>query len=104
MQQVKKFKDLPWKDPSYEDPWYASYDAPEPRCQGHRIYVPKDTSIGSISASFVAAYKVGETHVNLKKWTGFTINIDFGEAAGQRISWPHLNLLPVDITKEETDA
>lgn len=94
MQAVKKFKDLPWKDPSYEDPWYASYDAVEPRCSGHRVYVPKDTSLGSIAAAFSAAYKVGETHVGLKEWSGFAVIMEMGESAGQTVGWPHIHLLP----------
>ena len=94
MQQIKKFKDLPWKDPSYEDPWYAGYDAPEPRCSGHRIYVPKDISLGSMAAAFTAAYKVGETKVGLREWSGFSVVMEIGESAGQEIGWPHIHLLP----------
>jgi diadenosine tetraphosphate (Ap4A) HIT family hydrolase len=94
MQPIKRFKDLPWTDPGYTDTWYASYDAPDPRCPGHRIYVPKDTSHGSVSCAFTAAYKVGETRVNLGDWTGFVIKMEFGESAGQEVGWPHLHLTP----------
>lgn len=94
MQAIKKFKELPWKDPTYEDPWYAGYDAAEPRSPGHRIYVPKDTSLGSISAAFTAAYKVGETRVGIQEWTGFTVVMEVGESAGQTIGWPHIHLIP----------
>jgi hypothetical protein len=104
MQAIKKFKDLPWKGPTYDDPWYAGYDAPEPRLPGHRIYVPKDTSLGSIAAAFTAAYKVGETRVGLKEWPGFTVSMDIGETAGQSVGWPYINLFPVFEKKEDTDV
>ena len=95
MQQFKKFKDLPWENPVYEDVWYSSYMAPEPLCKDHKIYVPKENTMGCISAAFVAAVKVGDAFVGSKQWSAFKIVMEIGENAGQTIGWPHLHLLPV---------
>lgn len=93
MDNIKKFKDVPWKDPTFEDIWYASYDTSE---TGHRIYVPKENTIGCIAAAFAAAYKVGETMVGLKQCHAFTVSMENGAAAGQTVGWPHIHLFAVN--------
>lgn len=95
LQTYKKYKDLPWTSPMFEDEWYASYMSKEPRVPEHRIYVPKDTSINCISAAFISACKVGDVMVGTNQWAGYKIIMETGEEAGQIIGWPHIHLLPV---------
>lgn len=92
---IKKFKDLPWENPLYEDVWYASFYAIEPRCRDHRVYIPKENTLGCISCAFSSAYKVGETFVGTNQWKGYSIIFENGEEAGQTIGWPIIHLLPI---------
>lgn len=94
MQQIKRFKDLSCPAFAYQDNWYASYDAPNPRTLGHKIFVPKENSLGFMNLAFNAAYKLGTTMVDMKRWSGFKLLVEYGESAGQTVGWPQIHLLP----------
>lgn len=96
MQQIKKFSELPWTNPTYDNPWYAGYDAPDPIIEGHRIYVPKEKTLGCITAAFGAAYQVGDTMAGIGQWAGFKLTMEIGQEAGQTVGWPYIHLIPVN--------
>lgn len=104
MQKVKRFKEVPLLNPTYEDIYYASYEARYPRCLGHKIFVPKENNTVSINHTFNSAYKFGTTHVEMGKWMAFELLIEHGEAAGAEFNWPHIHLLPVLDKKEENEG
>jgi diadenosine tetraphosphate (Ap4A) HIT family hydrolase len=94
MLEIKSFNEVPWKDISFENEWYSSFHAPVPISPGHLIYVPKDTQASSMAIALKAALEVGEFMVKSKKWDGFNLGINYGEAAGQNTNYPHAHLIP----------
>ena len=102
MKTYKKFKDIPLANPTYQDMWYASFDSPQPRTLGHKLFIPKETGSGFITMAFNAAYKYGTTMVDLKRWTGFKLLMEHGGIENQIFGWPHFHLLPVAKNEKET--
>jgi len=103
MKKVKRFKELPFYNPLYEDNYYSSYDARAPRVIGHRVFIPKENNTVSINHTFNSAYKFGTTHVEMKRWDGFKLLIEYEEAAGADFNWPMIHLLPVVINTEKEE-
>lgn len=101
MLKIKRFKDLPWLNPLFEDIYYCSYDARHPKTMGHRVFVPKDNSTVGINHTFNAAYKFGTTHVEMGRWKAFKLVMEHGEAAGAEFNWPHIHLLPIPHEPKE---
>ena len=95
MKTYKKFKEIPLTNPSFQDMYYASYDAPEPRCIGHKIFIPKEDATSFINTTFHCAYKYGTTMVDMKRWKGFKLVMEHGGIKGQIFGWPHFHLIPI---------
>jgi diadenosine tetraphosphate (Ap4A) HIT family hydrolase len=105
MIKVKRFKELQLSNPLYEDTYYCSYDAGQPRVLGHRVFIPKENTTVNLNHAFHSAYKFGTAQVEMNRWAGFKLLIEHGEAAGAEYNWPHIHLLPIpNKEKEETNA
>jgi hypothetical protein len=46
------------------------------------------------STNFSDAFKYGQEKVALGEWDGFNIGLNWGEAAGQTVMYPHIHLIP----------
>ena len=95
MLKIKNFEKLPFKDPVYQDVWYASFFPEKPRVVGHKVYVPKEQTTTCMNAAFEAAYRFGTMMQQTGTFKAFHVCIDHGEEAGQEIGWPIIHMLPV---------
>jgi len=43
---------------------------------------------------FEAAVQDGIERVHAGEWDGFNVGLNYGPAAGQTVSWPHVHLIP----------
>ncbi len=57
MLEVKKFKDVPWKDVVYDCVWYSVFKAENSKIEGHQIFVPKEDNMANVRESITAAYR-----------------------------------------------
>jgi diadenosine tetraphosphate (Ap4A) HIT family hydrolase len=56
--------------------------------------VPKYNTLGVLSDAFEDAVRYGRTMVEAGEWDGFNVGLNYGEAAGQSVNWPHVHLIP----------
>lgn len=84
----------PWDDVERDDYHVAVYRDRYPCTPGHLLFVPKYNSIDILREAFNDAFEHGKKKVDSKEWDGFNIGLNYGEAAGQTVSWPHIHLIP----------
>lgn len=66
-----------------------------PCTPGHRLYVPKDNDNPNWTVrAFEDALIDGIAMVEAGECDGFNIGINYGEAAGQSVMYPHVHLIP----------
>ena len=66
-----------------------------PCTPGHRLYVPKNNDNANwIVQAFEDALADGNWMVAQGECDGFNIGINFGEAAGQTVMYPHVHMIP----------
>jgi diadenosine tetraphosphate (Ap4A) HIT family hydrolase len=56
--------------------------------------VPKYSAVGVIEDCFADALRLGQEKVKTGEWDGFNIGMNWGEAAGQTVPYPHVHLIP----------
>jgi len=56
--------------------------------------VPKYSANGVIEDCFADALSLGQEKVKAGEWDGFNIGLNWGEAAGQTVPYPHVHLIP----------
>ena len=100
---MKAFEDLPedkdessapWTDILQEDFHVVVYRDKYPVTEGHLLFVPKYNTTHILSEAFNDAFRYGRARVNQGEWDGFNIGLNYGEAAGQTVPWPHVHLIP----------
>jgi diadenosine tetraphosphate (Ap4A) HIT family hydrolase len=84
----------PWRNPIREDFHVAVYKDKFPVTEGHLLFVPKYNSMGVLRDAFNDALEWGKGQVMCGEWDGFNIGMNYGEAAGQTVMWPHVHLIP----------
>jgi diadenosine tetraphosphate (Ap4A) HIT family hydrolase len=84
----------PWTDLVREDFHVAVYRDRYPCTPGHLLFVPKQNAIGVLRDAFDDAVSEGKRLINNGECDGFNIGLNYGEAAGQTVSWPHVHLIP----------
>jgi len=84
----------PWDDVVREDFHVMVYRDRYPVTEGHLLFVPRYTANGVIEDCFADALKWGQAQVQAGEWDGFNIGINWGEAAGQTVMYPHVHLIP----------
>jgi len=85
---------VPWKDVFREDFHVIIYRDKFPVSEGHLLFVPRYNSIYILNDAFEDAVRYGKDQVTNQVWDGFNIGINYGEAAGQTVMWPHVHLIP----------
>lgn len=66
-----------------------------PVTEGHMLFVPEDLNDMRLTfRCFERAYMYGKHKVDTGIWDGFNIGMNWGEAAGQTVEWPHVHLIP----------
>ena len=85
---------LPWTNCVDEDYHVKIFADAYPVTDGHLLFVPKYNSISVLCDAFEDAIRHGRAKVMAGEWDGFNIGLNYGEAAGQTVPWPHIHLIP----------
>jgi diadenosine tetraphosphate (Ap4A) HIT family hydrolase len=86
--------DAPWDNVVQDDFHVVVFKDKYPVTEGHLLFVPKYSAVGVIEDCFADALRLGQEKVNSGEWDGFNIGINWGEAAGQTVPYPHVHLIP----------
>lgn len=84
----------PWTEMVEEDFHVKVFRDLYPCTPGHLLFVPKYNTVGVLMDAIEDAVRFGQGQVDKKEWDGFNIGLNYGEAAGQTVSWPHIHLIP----------
>ena len=84
----------PWTEILSEDYHVRVFYDKYPVTPGHLLFVPKYNTIGVLTDAFEDAVRYGKKMVKMGQWDGFNIGMNYGEAAGQTVGWPHVHLIP----------
>lgn len=84
----------PWDDVVWEDFHIVVYRDRYPVAPGHLLFVPRYNTVSTINEAVYSAITQGNKMVNDNECDGFNIGINFGEAAGQTVMYPHVHLIP----------
>lgn len=84
----------PWTELISEDFHVAVFQDKYPCTPGHLLFVPKYNSTTILSQAFDDAIRHGKKKVADGDWDGFNVGLNYGEAAGQTVDWPHIHLIP----------
>jgi diadenosine tetraphosphate (Ap4A) HIT family hydrolase len=84
----------PWDDIVQDDFHVVVFRDKYPVTEGHLLFVPKYAADGVIDDCFADALKHGKKMVAEGEWDGFNIGLNWGEAAGQTVQYPHVHLIP----------
>lgn len=77
------------------DPLFTVYYDKYPVTEGHLLWVPTDKDdMKHILLCLERAWMHGKYRVDSGDWDGFNIGMNWGEAAGQTVEWPHVHLIP----------
>ena len=86
--------DTPWKNVVRGDFHVYVYKDSYPVTPGHMLFVPQYNTIGVLKDAFEDAFREGQKMVEAGEWDGFNVGLNYGEAAGQTVNWPHIHLIP----------
>jgi diadenosine tetraphosphate (Ap4A) HIT family hydrolase len=86
--------EAPWNDSVRQDFHVAVFRDRYPVTDGHLLFVPKYNAVGVLKDAFEDAFNHGKEQVDNGTWDGFNIGLNYGKAAGQTVSWPHIHLIP----------
>jgi ATP adenylyltransferase len=86
--------EAPWNDTVRQDFHVAVFRDRYPCTPGHLLFVPKYNSVGILNQAFEDAVREGQKLVEQGICDGFNIGLNYGEAAGQTVPWPHIHLIP----------
>ena len=84
----------PWTEIEYRTKTFWVFKDAYAVTEGHLLFVPTETKMENLHECFKAAYKFGYDGVASKKWDGFNIGQNCGEAAGQTVMYPHVHMIP----------
>jgi diadenosine tetraphosphate (Ap4A) HIT family hydrolase len=84
----------PWTDILKEDFHVAVYKDKYPVSHGHLLFVPKYNTTHVLSEAFNDAFRYGRAMVKAGECDGFNIGLNYGQAGGQTVEWPHIHLIP----------
>lgn len=90
----KDDSEAPWTELVREDFHVAVYRDKYPVTEGHLLFVPKYNSFTLIMQAMDDALREGKRGVDNQEWNGFNVGINYGEAAGQTVMWPHIHMIP----------
>jgi diadenosine tetraphosphate (Ap4A) HIT family hydrolase len=91
---AQKYGIAPWDNVVKEDFHVVVYLDRYPCTEGHRLYVPRYDSDMLINQCLSDAFRDGQAMVNQGECDGFNIGLNWGQAAGQTVMYPHVHLIP----------
>jgi diadenosine tetraphosphate (Ap4A) HIT family hydrolase len=84
----------PWDDTVRHDFHVSVFRDRYPCTPGHLLFVPRYNSVDVLTQAFEDAVREGQKLVEEGVCDGFNIGLNYGEAAGQTVPWPHIHLIP----------
>ena len=84
----------PWTELVEEDYHVKVFQDRYPCTAGHLLFVPKYNTINVLMDAMEDAVRYGIGQVDKGEWDGFNIGLNYGEAAGQTVAWPHVHVIP----------
>jgi diadenosine tetraphosphate (Ap4A) HIT family hydrolase len=94
LEEAQRYGIAPWDNILKEDFHVVVYLDRYPCTPGHRLYVPRYDSDQLIHQCLTDALRDGQAMVTAGECDGFNIGMNWGEAAGQTVMWPHIHLIP----------
>lgn len=91
---AQKYGIAPWDNVVKEDFHVVVYLDRYPCTEGHRLYVPRYDSDMLINQCLSDAFRDGQAMVESGECDGFNIGLNWGQAAGQTVMYPHVHLIP----------
>lgn len=91
---IEDSTEAPWDTMITQDYHVKVFADKYPVTEGHVLYVPKYNTIAVLMDAFEDAVRFGKTQVETGNWDGFNVGFNYGQAAGQTVSWPHVHLIP----------
>lgn len=65
-----------------------------PVSPGHMLFVPRYNMVKLLCEAFEEAFRYGQMRVANGEWDAFNVGLNWGDAAGQTVPWPHIHLIP----------
>ena len=84
----------PWTELVSEDYHVKVFEDKYPCTPGHLLFVPKYNTLSVLEDAFTDAVTHGKSKVEAGEWDGFNVGLNYGEAAGQTVNWPHIHVIP----------
>jgi diadenosine tetraphosphate (Ap4A) HIT family hydrolase len=84
----------PWDNIVNDDFHVVVFKDKYPVTEGHLLFVPRYAADGVIEDCFADALMHGKKMIAAGEWDGFNIGMNWGEAAGQTVPYPHIHLIP----------
>ena len=94
LDQAKSAGIAPWDNVFRKDFHVAVFYDKYPVTEGHLLFVPMYNTPEVIDDAFRDAFDFGREKVAKGEWDGFNIGLNWGEAAGQTVMYPHIHLIP----------
>lgn len=88
---------VPWRDPVMVNHHYMVFEDNFPVTTGHLLFVPQYNTDIEIMITFRAALEHGHMIQRNDRCDGFNIGINYGQAAGQTVMYPHIHWIPRDL-------
>lgn len=89
-----KTAQVPWAKPIKKSFHVTVYKDAYPVTEGHLLFVPNYVHPTSIQEAFSNAFKYGLDLIKQEEIDGFNIGMNWGEAAGQTVTYPHIHFIP----------
>ena len=105
MSKLVKNTTVPWTNILNKSAWYTSYKEIDPLSDEgdikRYIFMPNDAHGPGLSTALVNAYNLAMVQYLVENWSGFQIMIRVGEAAGQEVNRPYVEIIPLRSTTWE---
>jgi hypothetical protein len=89
MLSIKRAADVPWKNVFHKSAWYTCYLEDD-----RYIFVPREKGGVGLITAIEGAYKLS-TILRTTEEYAHQLIVRIGEAAGQEIDWPYLELIRI---------
>lgn len=97
LERAMQDNQVPWRDPVSVNVHYMVFRDGFPVTTGHLLFVPQYNTDIEIMVTFRAALEHGRSIQEREGCDGFNIGINWGQAAGQTVMYPHIHWIPRDI-------
>ena len=94
LKEAQELGIAPWQDQYIVEDDCVIFRDSYPVTPGHLLFVPNYSTTRSIMEATECALRWGQHEVEHGRWDGFNIGLNWGEAAGQTVMYPHVHLIP----------